>query len=300
MMAMDLSVRAVGLPPSTERALRAMVSLLRCSRTWHYADDGAADVWVVDVDQPGTPTSLPPSDSGRKALLVPYGDAPADASADTGLVLHKPLQSADLRRVLERAVQVLDGGKWVAPGSGLDPARFARVLFAASRCKAATPDGAEVFIEPAQRRYFGDGAAFLKAVAVGSAFTVSAIAELPGGPAHPLDPLLWRFSRILEAPPLPDWFALDKALRLSRWPDLDALPHTQTDLRMAAILTRQAVSAAELGRLAQVDALEVQRFLSGMAALALLSVVPAGAASPGADSSALAVIRRIRGRLLKL
>ncbi len=300
MMAMDLSVRAVGLPPSTERALRAMVSLLRCSRTWHYADDGGADVWVVDADQPGSTTPLPPSDVGRKALVVPYGDAATDASADAELVLHKPLQSADLRRVLEHAVQLLDGGKSAASAGDRDPKRFARVLFAASRCRAVTPDGAEVFIEPSQRRYYGNGAAFLKAVAGGSGFTVSAIAELPGGQAHALDPFMWRFSRVLELPPLPEWFGPDKAVRLSRWPDLASLPHTQTDLQMAAILTRRAVTAAELGRLAHVNAIEVRRFLSGMAALTLLSVAPstAGDLPPHRlETAALGVIRRIRERL---
>jgi hypothetical protein len=88
--------------------------------------------------------------------------------------------------------------------------------------------------------------------------------------------------------------------RLRRWPPAQLLQSQSRRTRMAAALSRQPLSAAELASVTSLEPAECARFIQVLQAFQLLEPVPARAAAPqlaAATSVGWSLLRSIRRRL---
>lgn len=291
-------VTTVALPRKETLLLRSYLSLMhgRTDVEWEYVDSGPADVSVVCAD----------TEDGRRfaaqsrGVCIAYGQR--QAADDNGISVAMPIRMGALIQALNRASTLLQGGAAKAapdkPVQGLANCVFAEILRSLMRAGTtqALVDGMGVTAAiDFKRRTFRLSGPLDSAKCGQPAWTIRRTADAalePSDEDRPLTQLLW-MAGMGEARVGPGMY------RLVQWPDLGALPHVPSFVRLAAMFLRQPSSLATAVSASGVPTREVAAFLGASVLAGYAQPIEGGreAGVVGRNGTFGGLVDRIRRRL---
>ena len=299
------TIAAVGLPTNDMLVLFSTLRLRADFRdVWRCVDDPRqADVVLVLTDSPAARDDLAHALDSARPIRVPVVP-PRMAPSPTGKTLVLPLRARDLLTHLRELESRLTR---IAPWSGvaanaasmaMKPADLLRLLGDTKACEERVPlalrlgSGTEVLIELDNRPTVGERLRwrsstlsglpeFCRSVASGVPLSIDADAAgervrrsdaLCGGA---LSALVWAIATHDPHPEPATGMDDSIVFCLLRWPDFGALPLQPMQMRLSALISRRALSAAQLAAQAGATNREVVTFLNACHWLGILAGRPA-------------------------
>lgn len=290
-------VTTVALPQKETLLLRSYLSLMhgRTDVEWEYIDSGPADVSVVCADTEDGRRFA--EQSGR--LCIAYGQR--QEADDSRISVAVPIRMGALIQALNRASALLQGATAKAapdkPLQGLANCLFAEILRSLMRAGTTQALVEGLGITAAidfKRRIFRLSGPLDSAKCGQPAWsirrTLNAALE-PSEEDRPLTQLLW-MAGMGEARVGPGVY------RLVQWPDLGALPHVPSFVRLAAMFLRQPSSLSAAVGASGVPTREVAAFLGASVLAGYAQPIEGGKeADAGRSRTFGGLVDRIRRRL---
>lgn len=292
-----------------EASLRAVLTLIR-GRTrdlWRYEDGLNADVVIY---QPGNTLA---EALGRRAITQRKSQlflAVAQGEDDSERLIRYPFgpNAQRLIRALDEASLRLEGAPQSASSARaslvqrLDDA-LQQPGVAAIELHTADRSG---LLDLANRRIIWPTALKLDEMArlLSDEVDIDALRSLPPnyqsqlGPqavSSPWDGALWSMGIALSGGGLLRRIAVDRAYRLTRWPDFGVIGRRSLDIRCTALLSQRALTPIELVTLSGVPEGSVHAFINASALCGLLKLSSATAVAPARASG----VRDSVGNLFK-
>lgn len=290
---------AVGLPARDELLVRSLLQVVSTKTTeaWMFQENLEADVALCNPASALAAVAMRRASShGLLCASVVHEETP---SLPDTLTLRAPIRSADFIDLLNHASEQLIVPLRVRRSAGGDsacsgPAALAMrelLLKGGARYASISVGEASFVIALTTRRIGGaipQGEAELLQLGLGEA-RLERLEDATGEQrmaaarwVDSLDRLLWLAGLHASEAALHDGLPVDGCYRLRRWPDAGRLPLQPFHLRMASLLVRQAMSAAELAELTGQPLAQARAFLQACAMCCLLDEHAANADAPAA------------------
>jgi hypothetical protein len=292
---------------------------------WMIGAGDDADLLVIDIDSVyGHMDWLRAQSSGRLvAVLTEHAQF-----EDADLVLHKPLELANLVEVLQRAAERVPARPAPMPAAAAPPKPAAVASPASAAAPAPMPepprerrladwlaDGAltsavrlcatgapDLVLDPQTKTYFADGA--LRALAPYCSRVIAAdewqplpAAELvelqAGGKGQPFARLLWLCHALGSNGQLDPALDINARYKLARWPQIER--EFPKHFRIATVMMKQAATLTEIAEQSGATLADVIDFTNAYNATGHIETEATPAAPPAArDTGRGAILARLR------
>lgn len=279
---------AVGLPAREELLVRTLLKVIHAKTTepWSFHDSLEANVALCNPESALSMMAIKRA-SSHGLVCVSVVHEGGHGLPET-LTLRAPIRSGDFIDMLNEASGRLQlSGRMrrvVPPDDGPRPSLAMALRDWSAQtdasCLRADVGGRTWVISLKTRRLGGPDALndeALLALGQSSLFRLEPMDDAHGEAALAtaswvggLDRLWW-LSGLHAAPDAMPEATEDRSYQLRRWPDAGRLQLQPSQLRMAALLTRQSMTMGELATMVARPVDEVRSFLSGCAMLGLLS-----------------------------
>jgi hypothetical protein len=280
-------------------------------------DNGGYDVLLVDVGHPDFQRIVQSRASGSVAIAVCDEQAPAEHDV---VMLRRPLHTDSLRDVLcsIRGVNPRQTGEFQRHRDGQPmPLRdlAARYRFELARLSNATVsiEGRTFYLFPQKYLYVSEHSTDTFQKFRGSARTnihvvadgkenAEATAAAAALPARRLDEFLWYLGMNAGDGQLLPWLYTDRVYRLTRWPSVVRRNNDASQVKIATLMARRALSASELCHATGTEYEAVADILNGCSVSGCLegftpAEAPKTSAAPAKNHSISSLLGRIRLKL---